>query len=70
MKTKLYLILLILALIALIALVLLPDYITERTIETSRQMIEDEIHTDWVKAAKECDTIASDTIKVWGDELR
>ena len=67
MKTKLYLILLILA---LVALVLLPDYITERTIETTRQMIEDEIHTDWVKAAKECDTIASDTIKVWGDELR
>lgn len=67
MKTKLYLILLILV---LIALVLLPDYITERTIETTRQMIEDEIHTDWVNAVKECDTIASDTIKVWGDELR
>lgn len=49
-------------------------HIEQRTREITRQMIEDDMRTEWVKAAKavknESDTIASDTIKVWGDELR
>lgn len=34
-------------------------YIAEQTVDTTLQMIEDDVYTDWVKAAKECkvDTI-------------
>lgn len=51
------------------------DYTIERTVETTNKLIDDEIHTDWVKCAKECevaDTIAiADTINtVDGDAVR
>lgn len=49
------------------------DYIAERTVDTTNAMIDDDIHTDWVKAAKECevDSITlADTIKTVGDGIR
>lgn len=47
-------------------------HIEQRTREITRQMIEDDMRTEWVKAAKECnDTIIADSIKTEdGDELR
>ena len=30
------------------------NYVAERTVDTTLQMIEDDVYTDWVKAAKEC----------------
>ena len=49
--------------------------IPERTEQITLQLIEDDIHTDWVRSAKvvermERDTIATDTIKVRGDAVR
>lgn len=38
------------------------DYIAERTVDTTIEMLDDDIHTYWVKAAKECETI--DTIAI------
>lgn len=51
------------------------EYVAERTVDTTNAMIDDDIHTDWVKCAKKCeviDTIAiADTIKtVDGDGIR
>lgn len=71
MKKILTLIIIVLALGWVVAL----DYVAERTVDTTLTLIEDDIHTDWVKAAKECevaDTIAiADTIKtVDGDAVR
>lgn len=50
-------------------------YIVNRTIGVTEVLMKDEQYTEWVKAAKavekiESDTIASDTIKVWGDAVR
>lgn len=38
------------------------DYTIERTVDTTLTLIEDDIHTDWVKAAKECEV--ADTIAI------
>lgn len=51
------------------------DYTIERTVDTTNAMIEDAKHTDWVKCAKECETIdtiaIADTINtVDGDGIR
>lgn len=50
------------------------DYTIERTVDTTNELIDDEIHTDWVKCAKECevDTIilADTTNTVDGDAVR
>lgn len=42
------------------------NYVAERTVEMTTELINDEIHTDWVKAAKECENdtiIIADSIK-------
>lgn len=45
-------------------------HIEKRTQEITKEIIADEIYTDWVKAAKECETIdtiaIADTIKTVG----
>lgn len=46
-----------------------------KSTQITLQVTQDQIRTEWVKAAKEVeklerDTIATDTIKVRGDELR
>ena len=68
MKNLIYLI------ITLVVVCLLINYIAERTVDTTNKLIADEIHTDWVKCAKECesDTITiADSIKTEdGDDLR
>lgn len=50
------------------------EYVAEKTVATTNEMLEDDIHTDWVKCAKECevaDTIAiADTINTVGDGIR
>lgn len=51
------------------------EYVAEKTVATTNELIDDEIHTDWVKCAKECevaDTIAiADTINtVDGNAVR
>lgn len=49
------------------------NYIAERTVDTTIEMLEDDIHTDWVKAAKECevDTVTlADTTNTVGDGIR
>lgn len=50
------------------------DYVAERTVDTTNELIDDDIHTDWVKCAKECETIdtiaIADTINTVGDGIR
>lgn len=50
------------------------NYVAQRTVDTTTQLIADEIHTDWVKCAKECEsdtiTIADSINTELGDELR
>lgn len=43
------------------------DYTIERTVATTNELIQDEIHTDWVKCAKECDSIPTLTIVLTAD---
>lgn len=38
------------------------EYVAEKTVSTTNELIEDAKHTDWVRAAKECETI--DTIAI------
>ncbi len=52
-------------------------FISKKTEEVTRQLIQDEIHTDWVRCAKECDSIptltivlTADTTNVVGDAVR
>lgn len=51
------------------------DYTIERTVDTTNELIDDEIHTDWVKCAKECEiadtiAIADTTNTVDGNAVR
>lgn len=48
-------------------------YIAERTVKETTELINDEIHTDWVKCAKECENdtiIIADSINTEGDAVR
>lgn len=66
MKNLIYLI------IALVVGWFALNYIAERTVEITLNQLEDDLQTEWVKAAKECnDTIIADSINTeLGDELR
>lgn len=66
MKNLIYLI------IALVVGWFALNYIAERTVEITLNQLKDDLQTEWVKAAKECnDTIIADSIKTEdGDELR
>lgn len=49
------------------------NYTIERTVDTTNELIDDDIHTDWVKCAKECENdtlIIADTINTVGDGIR
>lgn len=50
------------------------NYVAERTVDTTNELIDDEIHTDWVKCAKKCENdtlIIADTINtVDGNGIR
>ena len=50
------------------------EYVAEKTVATTNELIEDAKHTDWVKCAKECETIdttaIADTINTVGDAVR
>ena len=53
------------------------EYVAEKTVATTNELIEDAKHTDWVKCAKEAkecevaDTIAiADTTNTVGDGIR
>lgn len=52
-------------------------FIKHETVETTKRLIQDEIHADWIKCAKECDSIptltivlTADTINTLGDAVR
>lgn len=68
MKNLIYLI------IALVVGWFALNYIAERTVEITLNQLKDDLQTEWVKCAKECesDTITiADSIKTEdGDELR
>ena len=55
MKNLIYLI------ITLVVVCLLINYIAERTVTITLIQLEDDLQTEWVKAAKECE---SDTITI------
>ena len=46
------------------ALIIFGGYwlISKKTEDVTRQLIQDEIHSDWVRCAKECDSIPTLTI--------
>lgn len=49
------------------------EYVAEKTVATTNELIEDAKHTDWVKCAKECEVdtiILADTINTVGDGIR
>lgn len=50
------------------------NYIAERTVEITLNQLEDDLQTQWVKCAKECEsdtiTIADSINTELGDELR
>lgn len=50
------------------------EYVAEKTVATTNELMEDVKHTDWVKCAKECETIdtiaIADTINTVGDAVR
>ena len=43
-------------------------HIEQRTKEITLQMIEDDMRTEWVKAAKECDTLISVTDSIYSPQ--
>lgn len=49
-------------------------HIEKRTEQITKEIIADEIHTDWVKCAKECEVVdtvtLADSIKTEGDAVR
>lgn len=68
MKNLIYLI------IALVVGWFALNYIAERTVEITLNQLEDDLQTEWVKCAKECEsdtiTIADSINTELGDELR
>lgn len=43
-------------------------HIEQRTKEITLQMIEDDMRTEWVKCAKECDTLISVTDSIYSPQ--
>lgn len=68
MKNLIYLI------IALVVGWFALNYIAERTVEITLNQLKDDLQTEWVKCAKECEsdtiTIADSINTELGDELR
>lgn len=62
MKNLIYLI------ITLVVVCLLINYIAERTVTITLIQLEDDLQTDWVKAAKECDTLISVTDSIYSPQ--
>ena len=44
------------------------NYVVERTVEITLNQLEDDLQTEWVKCAKECDTLISVTDSIYSPQ--